>query len=386
MSSYFQRKVAVTDGENTAAFAGPADYGITQMLDDIDGCTGYTEDKAALGTIKSEFYLKIPNNMTLPANIEPNVSRFTTRTQIARFLKANVLSMIAGGIRENAAVFCALLRYHMVHGGFIGSDLKDRAVYINEVKTGVEENDTAHASILNKDLVQFVADSWENIVGVVLHVFRVRGHHFKPEFQDLYDRTWRSTVIEVPAGVTMPSWEEIAKVALHPFGVKALELVVQYAVQGGRLARGLTLRRSAGCAGSAYVTTCAAAVVEMRSAKWWEAFYLKFKTEIDLLFQQADALKAAGMAAHVNARLFNWNLAFERPDESHVVALAPYVMGWIDTLDRGEPITRQQTITKRATGGSAIRAAFSSVIVNEQRTDRGYQNVVAFLGGATAGV
>jgi hypothetical protein len=120
----------------------------------------------------------------------------------------------------------------------------------------------------------------------------------------------------------------------------------------------------------------------MASAKWWVPFYAKYKDAIDQIHHQALLLEEAGTSAHVNARLYSWKDRFVGIDEKAVIVVAPYVMGWIDTLDRTEPITKQAAITKRAQGGSAVRAAFATVLTNEARSDRSYQAVAAFLATA----
>jgi len=228
---------------------------------------------------------------------------------------------------------------------------------------------------LNPAAVQFIADYWENIAAVVAHVFRVRGHHFKPEYTETYNRTWSSTVISVPSNVNMPTWEEIATIGLHCFGVKALHSIRERAAAMGRLARGLDVRRDAACAGSAPIRTCASALRDMEKTKWWTFFYRKFQVQIDRILADAERLRLAGTNAHINARLYDWGSHFMGASDVDVAVVAPYVMGWIDTLDRSEPISRQSAITKRAQGGSAIRATFATVLVNEQRGDRSYAAV-----------
>ena len=59
----------------------------------------------------------------------------------------------------------------------------------------------------------------------------------------------------------------------------------------------------------------------------------------------------------------------EGADLKSVSVVAPYMLGFLDTLDRSEPITNQMTLGKRGSGGSAIRATFSATILSEQRND-----------------
>jgi hypothetical protein len=351
------------------------------MFADMNGATGYSEDKAALGTIKSDFYLKLPTGVVLPDRFTHNDEHPSSLTdeEVEAFFVVNYVALTRSGVNPDVATFLTLLRMNMVTSGFVAKSTNERAVYVDEYEYNVDIPDEPIQVTITSEVNKFVADYWENIVAVVAHVFRVRGHHYKDEYEDLYSRTWACTTIEVPTGIRMPSWKDISTIGLHCFGVKALHLVREAAFQGGYLAKGLEIRRNAACAGSAAVRTSAAALTEMRSNKWFSAFAEKFDVAIREILNQAVRLQNAGTRAHINAKLYDWNDRYMGIDETHVQTVAPYILGWIDTLDVREPITKQKAINKRAQGGSGIRTVFAAVILNELRSDRQYENVRAFL-------
>jgi len=354
-------------------------YTWRDMVQDINGATGFTEDKAAIGTVNENLFLQIPAAVTIPIDFTPGASIFADNQERRDFIAVNYLALTRAGVRDQVAAFLSLLRYKVADEGFVADDLQNRAIYVDEYARNVGLPNAAVHMPVTKVMVDFVGDYWENIVGVVAHIFRVRQHHYKPEFQNTYDRTWNATTIEIPAGLTMPSWEEISRTGLHCFGVKALEEIARFAQENGRLARGLVIRRDAACAGSAPVRTTAAALRDMEKAKWWADFYAKFSAHIDAILDQAERLRQAGTRAHINARLYRWEDRFLGIDETHISVVAPYVMGWIDSLDQTEPIAQQKAITKRAAGGSSIRAAFTQVLLNEARNDRAYGSVADFF-------
>lgn len=345
----------------------------------MNGCTGYTEDQAALGTVRRELFLQIPSSVILPPDFDPGSSPFTTGTNVGEFVSFNMKALSKANVRREVAEFLVLLRLQMVLNGFACSSIEKRSVYVNEYETVTGPVGELTDFKPNPETVTFVSNYWQNICAVVAHVFRVRGHHWKPEYEDVYDRTWRSTVIEVTPGVVFPTWEEIAITGLHCFGVRSLFMVREWAHSQGTLARGIVVRLNAACAGSAPVRTAAAALRDMAKAKWWTYFYVKFQVQIDALLEQSDKLEAMGTKAHVNARLYNWDDKHVPLNEEGVCVLAPYIMGWIDTLEKEEPISKQSAITKRAQGGSAIRRDFSRVLQNEARDSQFLGSVKAYF-------
>jgi len=373
-------------GPGNVAPQAPQGYSLTDFLADVNGATGYTEDQAAMGTIKDGYFLQMHigtqdlfvNDFKTSTDTPPNF----TQTQRATILELNYRSLVDAGLRESTANFLATLRYMMVKSGFLLRHPQDRCVYVDEVKwvnTTYERFDRFKPDAAT---TKFVATYWHNIVAVVAHVFRVRGHHYKPEFDKLYTRTWASTTIEVPNGVSMPSWEEIARAGLHCFGVAALHKVREYAHHAHTLSKSLELRRDAACAGSAPIRTAAAAIMEMRSMRWWDAFRRRFEREIDDVMTKAHGLTIRGTSAHINAKLYDWNDIYQPVGEESVITLAPYICGWLDTLDIAEPIRGQQCLNKRCTGGLSIKQQFSQVILNELRNDRSLATVADFLRGS----
>lgn len=356
-------------------------YSILEMLADVNGCSGYAEDKAAMGTIPSAYRLKFSYAVPVPKDFTPGKSPFENADQFDAFVALNYVALTTAQppVQPNTAAFLTMLRAMVVNAGYVATDLTARAIYVDEYDYNVPMPKEAVNVTLTQSMVKFIADNWETIVAVVAHVFQVRGHHYKSEYQRTYDRTWRSTTIEIPVDVQMPTWQEISTIGLHPFGVRALHLVREDASKHGRLARSLVIRRDAAYAGSAPVRTTAAALMEMAQAKWWNAFYKRYQHEIESVLKQASDLKLAGPSSHINAKLYHWDAKFIGIDETSVQVVAPYVLGWIDTLGPDEAITQQKAINKRGQGGSAIRTAFAAVIANEQRNDRSYSSVAEFL-------
>jgi len=117
----------------------------------------------------------------------------------------------------------------------------------------------------------------------VEYVVRVRGHHWKSEYETLYDKfmdacfegnfTW-------PASLKK---EHIFRTAIHPFGLRALPLYAAKMMSHGTVGTAAILRTSAAPNGMAVITSVYASISSMRSEPWFKAFLSSYGDTFDLL-------------------------------------------------------------------------------------------------------
>jgi len=362
-------------------------YTLDDMIKDVNGEHFYSSDASAFGTVPSKLFLQLPSEFDVKDDKGTSMKdiiafrdkRLKAKDLSLEVITRNYVSLRNAGHNHRVATFGAILRNQLVHHGYIATDLKNRAVYVDEYDIKEEKVNLPDDFTPLSSVVKFVTDNWQQIVGTVNHVFRVRGHHWKPEFAGLYSRTWNASTIMIPDDVEMPSWEVIARDFLHCFGVKAMHLVVQDAHKRGNLSKGLTVRTDAPAAGNASITTLAAAIIEMGQCKWFPIFQEKFSEAIEEVMKQAVELKMKGVSNHINATLYDMDGKYESPDLTFAKRVAPYVMGWIDNLEPTEPIVQQKAINKVAVGSSAIRNTFSRVLLNEMKNSGTYATVAEYL-------
>jgi hypothetical protein len=362
-----------------------ATYTLTDMVSDANGALHYTEDVASMGIIEKSKYLHIPPNLKVPKGFEP----VTSEGYEEDFLFLNWSKLVEGKLTESDAAFCATLRLRMVKEGMIASETTERSIYVDEYlyygdedkekKIEKYEKSAMMISGFTREMVQFVNTFFHAIVGTVSHIFRVRGHHWKDDYAESYDKAWKSTAIDIPSNMRMPAWSVIAKDGLHCFGVRVLQLLTKRGIEKSELPTGLLVRIHAACVGTAPVLTCAAALVEMKSAKWWSVFEKRFERQLVELSREAERLRNADVEAHINAKLYDFRTKRIMPNEESISGLIPYILGWIDTLDRREAITGQKSLSKRGQGGAEIRTAFSALILAENRNDRTKESVASYL-------
>lgn len=386
-SSYRYVTAAVLTDESAWEEAGicatelTAGYSLNEMLKDINGSTGYSEDKAALGTVTSHLFLQVTPGLVIPDGFVIGANPFLHdgidiasqeyQQRVANFLVANHAAMMAAnvGLNSDQATFLALIRLNVVIAGGVANSMMTRAIYVNEYASNNHVATVAELVALGitKVSATFVADYWLQMVMLLRHIFITRGHHYKDEYQDVIDRTWAATTIETPAGMTLPSWRHILRTALHCFGIRFMNLLAVEGRRDSKIAQSFVTRFGAAPAGTAPIRTGYATLQSMKQAHWYHQFESAFLTQIRELEDAYDAVRRAGLRAHVNAKLFNFAWISLRVSDAPVRPLAPYFLAYIDSLERGESLKGQRALTKRGDGGSAIRAAFTNVLMNDSR-------------------
>lgn len=368
------------DTDVCANYVAP-DYTLSQFLQDLNGSSGFSEDKAAIGTILVNHYLQVTEGLVIPHNFVLGGNPFlhdgilvTSRTyqeRVALFMYANYRALMdsGSGLSKPHAWFLVQMRLNVVIAGGTAEHLPNRAVYVDEYAPN-------HLHLADIDWTEFeippgVADYvnsyWLQYVALIRHLFITRGHHYKDEYLETIERTWAATTITAPPGLSVPTWQHTLRTALHCFGVRALHLLVAHGRMQGKLAASYVVRYNAAPAGTAPIRTGWAAIENMKQAHWWTSFYRVYGDRVDALEDANNKAVRLGLRGHVNAKLFNWSWSTLNLPDTPVRPLAPYILGFLDTLDRRESIRNQQSLTKRGDGGSAIRAAFMAVILNDQQ-------------------
>lgn len=369
------------------------EYSITEAIRDMNGAQGFSEDKAAIGTISRDLYLQVTPGCVPPAAFQIGTDPFMSATvargtpayrqAVVLFLWANYRTLVESTlrIRREDALFLAFLRLNIVMAGGVCANLSNRALYVDEYHVATPTLAQVDFAQLRyaRESIEFINDTWLQLVALLRHVFITRGHHFKQEYKEMIDRTWAATTIAPPQNLTIPAWDILFRAGMHCFGIRGLQELTVWGKANGTLAKSFITRFEAAPAGSAPTRTGWAAMQSMKRAPWWHDFYAVYKAAVDAL-EAADARASGlGLRAHVNAKLFNWDYTHQEVGDREITVLAPLILGFLDTLDDGEAIKNQKAITKRGEGGVAVRQAFSTVLNTEARNARHMESVKQFL-------
>jgi len=357
-------------------------YTLNDLITDTNGSKGFSSHKAAVGTVPTSYYLQVTAGMSIPDKFilgrdpfrgpDSEIGSEAYQKKILAFLVVNRDMMLTAvtGLSVPHASFLALMRLNFVLAGGITSTLTERAVYVNEYTHTNKAWDANMSFAASRIVVEYIAETWLQYVGVLRHFFVVRGHHYKSDYDAVIKKLWGATTIDLPTGMDAPSWPNILRLGLHCFGIRSLNILVTDAYYSGKLAAALSLRFFAAPAGTAPVTTAWAGILTMKKALWWPLFEESYRQQIHELEALYVRVTQMGLKAHVNAKLFNWNWPSMRIDTSPVDAIAPLVLAFIDNLEAGESLRGQKCLTKRGDGGSAIRRSFGTSLINEERSSK----------------
>jgi len=368
-------------------------YSLSDAIRDMNGAQGFSEDKAAIGTITRDLYLQVTPGCVPPENFaigtDPFVGPASPRGSnaynqaVLLFLWANyhAIAESAARVRREDAMFLAFLRLNVVMAGGVCRSLTNRALYVDEYNIATTTLAQVDFTQLHfaQESIEFISDIWLQLIALLRHVFITRGHHYKQEYKEMIDRTWAATTITPPQNLTLPAWDILFRAGLHCFGIRALHELTVWGKQSGKLAKSFVTRFDAAPAGTAPTRTGWAALSSMMRAPWWNDFYSVYKPAVDALRAANAKAESLGLRGHVNAKLFDWTYQHVEIGDKEITVLAPLVLGFLDTLEDTEAIKNQRAITKRGEGGAAIRQAFSTVLTIEARNARHMESVKQFL-------
>lgn len=144
----------------------------------------------------------------------------------------------------------------------------------------------------------------ETIWSAVEYAVRVRGHHWKDEYEGLYNRYFVSCFegnFSWPKGISMAS---LCRTAIHPFGIKALAVMNCMFIAHGRIGQAGIIRLSGAPNGTAVVTSTYAAMASLKGEMWYDRFRYQFRKEFVDLEAARNAIMANKYGFHQSSRLY----------------------------------------------------------------------------------
>jgi len=322
------------------------------------------------GFIPVDWKLAVPAAVNAPANFTINTSPFANDATREIFLKANYRWLTTHGIANDLAFFSSMLRLHVATRGTLATALANRAViedeYVDVLPANADWADVANNiphAVYNPNVVLFIKRYADAIIHMAVYVFLARGHHWRPEFNELYDRLKIANFIPTNPGFAIPSNEHLFRLIIHAFGIRPLYGVATTDAAAGHVTAAMQVRFAphAPIAGCAQITTLRATISQMSKEAWWTEFFAKFQADIAIIDTEVAAIGAHPTQYHVSARVLgeanrtmisgNSKIAFDR--------LCQFALGYIDHLGKKHPLSGQQAISKQSGGMTGLAEAFS---------------------------
>jgi len=344
------------------------------LIADYNGTALAVAGIAEWGFIPTEWYLGLPHGTVVPPdmNLAENPFRMGGFLNKNSFLKANwrLLSAVVPDVQTR--LWICMYRYHLASYGILCSDLANRGVVENEYTMvqplgpnwdDAQNNITGVTQDQAKDIAKHTKRYALDYMHAMVYVFSSRGHHWTPEYNDLYVRLQNAQFLPSNPGFPLPSQEIIYRLAIHCFGIKGPLRATIADRDAGNMAAAMFIRFTphAPISGCAHITTGFAVIRHMQREAWYPAFETKFHNDIDTMTDEVNRIAAAPTTYHVASKVFgnpartavsvNATRSFDR--------LNQFLLGYLDYLGTRHPLTKQQAVTKKSQGFGPLAEAFS---------------------------
>lgn len=347
--------------------------GITEATDDqkkllkelyiLNGQDAYDAEAAAVGRLKQEEYLAIPEDFVVP-DIKPSeVGKSDTR----RHFKARDLADIytlnkkRAPVGENAIVY-AMIRMEAVKMGWVKGQKEIIRVARPSHKEAIEEFANDLGTVRTQlDMLRLAAF----LVPLVCeHTFRTMGHHYitglATEYQSRYRKTLKSCLAEDIMSMLQPA--TMFHHVLHWVSPERAYNVLHAQLSSATLPDALVIRANAPPAGWAVITTTAAVLKALESANLFSKVDESTEIPLDSIDEAAERIKTDVRKWH--KAYFAYGVAPPSAAEmkemeeqrDNAIAFAPYAQGFIDGTLRDAALGQAQALKKHAELNPIARA------------------------------
>lgn len=290
------------------------------------------------------------------------------------FIRVNVARLMAGTRSIQEAAKVSYIRFLAFRQGLISPHFAPAAhhvrynhcVQLNEADTTADNDAVTDAqkneinAILSVEVRRQLRVNFADYTCCVAYIFRVRGHHYKDDFEDRYVSLW-SRCLKNADDLPL-AWKFIATDALHAIMPDVLDDFWGRCVANARCAGTLIKRFDSAPAGCAGLSALRRGLedVSMLFPRVVERVPDSYAAYKDILTQ----LETSRWGGSINCRFYG--VARVRVDESRVGALASVVLGIYDQLAstsklRDSPALKRLAEIAPATGGALGLAALHAI-------------------------
>lgn len=349
---------------------------INLLIADYNGAVFAQAGVVEWGYIPAEWFLAQPvglaifGNAQLPADVTPNVPlvNFDAAAQLT-FIKAQFKRVRPLVDSNDEALWVATLRYHCVMRGLICNVAGRR---IREDEYSLEAPHDADWTHVNnnipgipraRDISKWVKRFGNAVLHAIALAFTSRGHHYKNEYKDYYDRLMAVQGVDMKPSFNLPSAEVMYRLSIHCFGVWPLISLAFRDKLDNVMSAPMVIRWTphAPIAGVAHITTTKAAIIEMNKEGWFGAFSTKYAAEIQALNAEVTAIGTNPYDYHVSTAFITAHARrMVSPQGAAAFAkLSQLALGYIDFLGRKHSLAGEKAITSHSGGMGSLATQFS---------------------------
>ena len=351
---------------------GPATVSID--LTELNGDLFYGANEGERMVDLEDNHVIFPHNMKMAAN--PHEEQYFSKEEVTGFLTANIvhlLSIKANGAKKYTADQALVIAYRRLLAARLGLispafnpgnfnvDYND-AKLLDQAQTQAifakikqTEIDTLLGK-LTKQMRQDMSETFTDIVCAIAHVFRVRGHHFMPAYQSIYENIWSRCRYD-PNMLYLP-WEYIATTSLHAIFPCILDSFYQNAVNNSLVSGALAKRFNSAAAGVAGVHVLMQGLRDLKLVA--PGVYEKLPDECAYLEQLEKDLSADRWKGSVNCRYYG--SPQYRVNENKLGAIAATIKAALEGLSENAPLGKSPALARIAATAPITGAVLARAI------------------------
>jgi hypothetical protein len=292
-----------------------------------------------------------------------------TVAQANRFIALQINHCRIIGLPPANAGRIAYLRFLSARAGLISPNFalnRYNVRYNDSVRLTEAQTNLAIATIMHADqdvyrvaalAVLNVANrtnlrKWfSDLVCIVAFVFRVRGHHYLPILNDLYDRVWTKCLHD-PALLGL-TWELIAGASLHAIMPLVLDEFWHIAKDNAQCAGALIKRWDSAPAGVAAPLVVKKGVDDIKMV--FPGVENRVKDDLEYVNQCVEYIKNHRWEGSVNARYYG--VGRYHVDEGRMCAIGAVVLGIYNELAPGSDLRASPALQRLAGNAPVVSGA-----------------------------
>jgi hypothetical protein len=285
------------------------------------------------------------------------------------FMKANFKRVRPLVDTADEALWVTLMRYHAATRGLICKQA-GRKVREDEYSTErVLDGNWAHANnnippnLRSVEIARWVKRFGNAVLHAVALAFSSRGHHYKADYKEYYERLMAVQGVDMKPTFTLPSYEVMFRLSIHCIGVWPLVALAISDRQANIMSAPMAIRWTphAPVAGCAHITTLKAALTEMNKEAWFGAFQAKFQAQIADIDTAVQAVAAHPYEYHVATSFITGQpRRFVTPQAKNAFdKLSQFALGYIDFLGRKHSLAGEKAVTSHSGGMGSVANQFS---------------------------
>jgi len=356
------------------------------LLADYNGAVFAQAGVVEWGYVPADWFLVLPDNNAayapnaIPDAPTPGVGLQNTNDgQNLAFIQANYHRCRQAAGSDVEAAWVAIMRWHCVNRGLLckmaGRRIReDEYVVAGHLGANWGANENAvPGNAVCREIAKWVKRFGNAVLHAIAYAFVARGHHYKTEYKELYDRLMNVQGVDMKPSFQLPSAEIMYRLALHCIGIRPLVDLAIADRAAGIMSAPMMLRWQphAPVAGVAYVTTLKATLNEMKKETWYSAIAAKFQQDIVDLDAEVALIAQNPYEYHV-ATSFITGAPRRYATQAGTKAfnrLAPFAIGYIDYVGKRHPLAGQKTITSHSGGGGGLSDNFSKACQTYSKGD-----------------